>query len=611
MSFHPNDIIRRGRAATVLVCGAMIFLLSAFFKNQVILNERWRLQSEGNRLRQLPIPAPRGAILDRTGKGIIAESAVAYSVSLLTMNEDTLNAALDRLSEIMPITRKERNDAIKWFRRDKNRPAVIFDDASFDKVAVLEEHRLDFPGLVIQPTPKRTYPTGAAVYAFSGYTSEINEQQLNAREAEGYKAGQQIGKTGLEEQYESHLRGQEGGRSVEVDAHGRVVGGQNVFLERKPVPGKPLQTTIDLDLQEFVYRLFGDSLIGGVVALDPKTGGVLAFHSAPTIDPNRWIGGLPQSYMDSLRTDTVVGRRPLVNRALSGTYPPGSTFKLATSVIALENDVVKFSDHMPQSCGGSYYFGNRSWGCWKKEGHGSLDLFGAIAQSCDVYFYQLGQRIQVTRLVAGSMKLGFNQKTGIDLPNEKTPLFPNANPQALQQNPTAALTAYYDARIGPGRWTLASEVLNLSIGQGANSQTILNMARFYMALANGGMTYTPHLSATSKPDSVRLYSLADAQDSSLLKALVGVTTVGTAAASAMKGVATAGKTGTAQSHVFINGIRQDHAWFAGFAPADNPKIVVVAMIELGGHGTRAAAIVQAIFRQYLKVNVLTPSVTGE
>ncbi len=408
MSFHPNDVARRGRQASVLLLVVIGFLLSAFFRTQILRNQQWVLQSEENRLREVPLPASRGIIYDRAGK-IIAENAVGYSVSLLPKSEDSLRATLLRLKSTIELTPGQIEAAVRRYRRDRARPAVIIPDASFDVVSVLEEHRIDFPSLIIQSAPKRYYPDSGAVAAFVGYTGEINETELASPSYQGYKAGQQIGKQGLEKQYESELRGREGSRFVEVDARNSVLR-EVTDRQLDPVGAPPLYTNIDLDLQRFIAKIFADSLQGGVVALVPQTGEVLALYSAPSFDPNHFIGGVSSEYYDSLRTDP---RKPLYNKALQGTYPPGSTWKLATSVIALENNAVTFNDHMQQPCKGYYYFGNRAWKCWDKNGHGSLNLAGAIAKSCDVYFYQLGLKLQVARLVAGGVNLGFAQKSGI------------------------------------------------------------------------------------------------------------------------------------------------------------------------------------------------------
>ncbi|HET9425436.1 MAG TPA: penicillin-binding protein 2 [Gemmatimonadaceae bacterium] len=593
MSFHPNDVVRRGRRASLIVIGVILVLQVAFFRTQVLAHSQWVMQSEENRLRQVPIPAPRGVIYDRRGE-VIAENSVSYNVSMLVKNEGELKATMDRLSELIPMSRKAKEDAVRRYRRDIARPTAIFPDASFDQVAVLEEHRTDFPALIIQAAPKRYYPEGPVVGAFVGYTAEISENELATRVDSGYRPGQQIGKSGLELQYETVLRGREGSRFVEVDARNRIMREQGARPDLRAFPGDSLKTNIDLDLQRFVFRIFGDSLIGGAVAVDPQTGGVLAIHSAPGVDPNRWIGGIPPQFYDSLRADTL--RRPLVNKALQGSYPPGSTWKLATSVIALEDNVVRWDERFPQACNGMYFFGNRGWKCWKPEGHGSLALAGAIAKSCDVYFYQLGLKLQLHRLTAGGVRLGFGKKTGIDLPSERTPSFP------------VKYQEYLDAKWGKGNWLPQPVALNMSIGQGENSQTLLTMAQFYAALSSTDGTY-PELRVAKLGETKRskLINLPPEEMDRLREALVGVVTGGTAAASAIQGVVAGGKTGTAQSGRWVNGEELDHAWYTGIAPAgkgQQPKIVVVVMLEYGGHGTRAAAIANKIIEHYLKVRTL-------
>lgn len=584
MSFHPNDVRRRGIAANVIVAVVLVFLGAGFFRTQVLEHAEYRLQSETNRLREVPLPAPRGVIYDRKGKPI-ADNVVGYSVSVLAQKEDTLRAVLQRLSGTINITPQQIEQAVRRFRRAPARPAVILPDASFDVVSVLEEHRMQFPGLIIQSAPRRFYPDGPVVAPFVGYTGEISESELAKPEFADYKAGQQVGKQGLERAYESQLRGKEGSQFVEVDARGRVVAGQGVARpDLLPVAAPPLYTNIDLDLQRFVAGIFGDSLIGGAVAMDPKTGAVLALYSAPTPDYNRFIGGVPAAYFDSLRNDP---RRPLYNKALQGTYPPGSTWKLATTVVGLQTGVVRMSDRFPIPCTGGMQYGNRYFRCWDKRGHGSLTLSGAIAKSCDVYFYQLGLRLGLERLLAGGARLSFSRATGIDLPQEVRPGWPET-------------TAYFDKQYGKGKWTNAV-TLNLSIGQGENDQTVVNMARFYTALATDGHAVRPHI--VDRPvERTRLFDLTPEQMAGLREALHGVVSArGTAASAALKGVEVAGKTGTGQ-----NSHGKDHGWFVGFAPKNDPKIVVAVLVEFGEHGYVAARIASKMMERFLKASIIQP-----
>ena len=593
MSFHPNDVARRARSATIISLVLMFFLLSAFFRTQVLRNQQWVLQSEENRLREVPISAPRGTIFDRHGK-IIAENVVGYSVSVLAQSEDSLRGALSRLSGTIQLTPTQMEQAVRRYRRAPTRPTVILNDASFDVVSVLEEHRVDFPSLIILSTPKRFYPDGPAVVPFVGYVNEINEQELAQPQYASYKAGQQVGKQGLEKQYETLLHGKEGSRYVEVDARGRIVREQGAAPEKTAQQADSLVTNIDLDLQRYVASLFADSVVGGAVAMDPNTGEVLALYSGPSYDPNKFIGGVSVAYYDSLRTST---KRPLYNKALQGLYPPGSTWKIATAIMGLEDGIITTQSRMPQACNGYYYFGNRAWHCWEKAGHGSLTLKEAIAKSCDVYFYQLGLKLGVSRLVGGGARFGFARKTGIDLPEETKPRFPDR-------------MEYFNERYGARGWTDAVS-LNMAIGQGENAQTILNMARFYSALVNSGSVVKPEI-VRGKPEQQKLWSLTDQQIADIREAMVGVTSAGGTAASAALsgGIELAGKTGTAQTASMDRGGKTcDHAWFVGFAPADKPKILVSVMIECGGHGYNAARLASAIVGKFLGVTPMYLGIT--
>ncbi|MBP9105637.1 MAG: penicillin-binding protein 2, partial [Gemmatimonadaceae bacterium] len=507
-----------------------------------------------------------------------------YAVSILAAGADSLRATLQRLSAIIELAPGDIESAVRRLRRDPNRPTVVLADASFDQVSVLEEHRTEFPSLIIEATPKRRYPDGPAVSAFVGYTAEISESELNSTEYTSYKSGQQIGRSGLEQQYEKELRGTEGSRYVEVDARGRVVRDAGSRPDREATAAPALQTNIDLDLQRFVASYLADSLVGGVVAIEPQSGAVLAIHSSPAYDPNRFIGGIPAPYYRELLNNPG---RPLLNKAIQGRYPPASTFKLATAAMALEEGLVDFDSRMPVPCTGGYTYGSRYFRCWDKKGHGSVTLSQAIAKSCDSFFYQLGLRMTLSKMLAGGVQLKFREKSGIDLPNETTPQWPYA-------------VEYFNKRYGPKGWTNAV-TLNLSIGQGENTQTILNMARFYTALATDGSAARPEVVRRS-PDRTKILNLTPAQLAGLRDAMADVVSGrGTAGSAAIQGVVLAGKTGTAQ-----NETGKDHAWFVGFAPKDDPKIVVAVMLWQGEHGYAAARIASKVVEHYLKRPAIQP-----
>ena len=588
MSLHPNALQRRGRAAGILAALALGVLLSAFFRAQVLEYAEFALQSDDNRLNEVPLPAPRGMILDRNGQ-VIAENIPGYTVSILSQKSDSLRATLQRLSSILPLSDSTIDVIVRRFKAAQARPAVVLSDASFEQVSMLEEERSRFPNLVIQATPKRNYPDGKAVASIVGYTGEINEAELASKTYEGYRPGQQVGKAGLEKQYEALIRGIDGSRFVEVDAKGRVVRQAGARPDRLPEAGPELRTSIDMDLQRYTATLFDSTMQGGAVAMDPNTGAVLAIHSAPAFDPNDFIGGISNAKYSALLKDP---RKPLYNKALQGVYPPASTFKLATAIMALEAGLVGMGDRMEQPCTGSYQFGNRPFRCWEKKGHGSLTLAQAIEKSCDVYFYQLGLKLGLDRLLPAGAVMAFDKATGLDVPQENAPIWPNA-------------VAYFDRKYGKGGWTNAV-VLNLAIGQGENTQTVMNMARFYTAIATDGNAVRPHI-VDRATERTKLFDLSPEQMAGIREALHGVvSTRGTAASAAIKGVEVAGKTGTGQ-----NPHGKDHGWFVGFAPKNDPKIVVAVLVEFGEHGYVAARIATKMMERYLKATVIQPvNVTG-
>jgi penicillin-binding protein 2 len=586
VSVHPNDIARRSRIAKLGLGALILSLMGAFFNAQVVQHDRYKLQSQENRLRALPLPAPRGIIYDRFGN-IIAENLPGYAVSILPVNVDSLRSSLRSLSSVITLAPDQIDAAVRRFRRDPNRPTLIISDASMSVVSVLEEHRINFPRLLIQSVPKRFYPDGPAVASFVGYTGEITDADLNSPAYQGYKPGQLVGKGGIEKEYEKRLRGREGVRYDEVDARGRPVRQATPRLDLNPEPAPPLYTNIDLDLQKYVASVFGDSLVGGAIAMDPRDGGVLALYSAPSYDVNKFTGGIPTDYWKSLLSDE---RRPLVNKVTQGRYPPGSTFKLATAVTGLEDGVVTLDEHMPEPCTGGFQYGNRYFKCWDKKGHGSISLARAIEVSCDVYFYQLGLKIGLSKMIAGGVSLNMREKTGIDLPDEKRALFPYA-------------VDYYNKTYGARGWSNAV-TLNLSIGQGENAQTVVNMAKFYTALATDGKEATPEI-VKQAPVRTRIFRLDQQEMDGLRTALAGVIGEGTAQSARIQGIMLAGKTGTAQTGKRVNGVELNHAWFVGFAPADKPTIVVAVMLEFGGHGGRAAHVASSIISHYLKVAPVT------
>jgi penicillin-binding protein 2 len=572
------DRLRDRSAAAQLVLGIVFLLLVAtFFRAQVLDFKDYRLQSEKNRLRQVPLLAPRGAIFDRHN-AIIAENVPGYTVKLFAPSADSLRAVLGRLGTLAPLDSGEARTILRRFQSAPYQPTLVFTGARFETISRLEEHRYLLPGLVIQTEPRRIYSAGPAVAHLVGYVGEVNEEDLKKSRYPGSRMGSVVGRDGLEQQYDSVLRGIDGVRYTEVDARGRMVREEVSSPSLAPIAGVSIKTTIDLGLQEFVDSLWKAALPGtrgALVAMTPD-GQVLALYSAPSFDPNDFIGGISADLWGTLNTDEA---KPLINRAIRGTYPPASPFKLAIAVMALRKGVVTFDSHMPVPCSGALQFGNRPFRCWRREGHGSLNLTDAIARSCDVYFYQLGLRLGLSYLLEDGNKLGFSERTGIDLGSEVKPFLP-------------ASSAYYDRTYGARGWSNAV-TLNLAIGQGENNQSLMNMIRFYAALAGDGTLQTPYLVERQKAAS-RTLGLKPEQLLGLRAALAKVVESGTAAASGGREIHVAGKTGTAQ-----NPHGKDHGWFIGYAPSEKPEVVVGSIMEFKEHGSSVAPYVVQVIRRYL------------
>lgn len=573
--FHPARLQHRADAARWLITALFAILAIAFFRAQIVEHDRFQLRAQGNRLRAVPLASPRGAILDRNGL-VIAENVPGYSVKLFAVSRDSLRGLLGTFQQIVPLDSSQVTEVLRRYSAAPFQPAVVLGDAPFDVVARLEERRTMLPGLVIQAEPKRQYPDSQAVAHLVGYVGEVTEGDLTNNRFAGAILGTIVGKAGLEQQYDSVLRGVPGNRFIEVDHRGRMVREEGAAPTLRPVAGAPIQTTIDLPLQRFVDSIWPAGVRGAVVAMTPK-GEILALYSAPTFDPNDFIGGISAATWRELNNDPA---KPLLNRAIQARYPPASPFKLAMSVMGLKRGVVGINSHMPIPCRGGMQFGNRYFRCWKREGHGSLDLLGAIAQSCDVYFYQLGLRLQLPTILEEGVRLGFREKTGIDLSPEISPIYP-------------ASRAYFDDRYGPRGWTAGATTLNFAIGQGENTQTVVGMTRFYQGLANGGVEVTPFLVRPSRTDQ-REFGLTEAQALDIRRALIAVVQGGTGARSRQAEFILAGKTGTAQ-----NAHGKDHGWFLGFAPADKPEIVIGMVMEFAEHGSLVGPYVSQMARFFL------------
>ena len=563
-----------------IVCVILGGLALAFFQTQVVRNPAYAMESDRNRLRPLTVPAPRGDIVDRAGRSL-AESVPGYALSLLPAPEDSMRSTLLRLAQHLGMSEADVEGILERHRRHPERRVVISTDLRFEQVSALEERRVEFKELLVEMLPKRHYPAGAAAAHVIGYIGEISERELDAPAFEGYRGGTLVGKAGVERQYESRLGGEDGVRYVEVDALGRLVGSYPSGAALPPEPGTPIRLNIDRGLQEWIARVVPASRRGAVVALEPGTGAVLAMYSSPSFDPNELVSPVSHARWRELREDTARG---LLDRSISGIYPPASTWKLATSAIALELDILDPDEPLPLACRGGMQYGSRYFRCWDRAGHGALTLAEAIAVSCDVYFYQVGLQVGLDRLIDEALRLGFGRPTGVDLPGERAGNFPSG-------------PDWYRRRFGAP--PTEAEVMNLAIGQGPNDQTPLKMAQFFAALATDGTAPAPRVWAEG-PALAPALDLRVSQPS--LKALrEGLRLVtapgGTAHGSSLEHWSWIGKTGTAE-----NPHGPDHGWFVGIAgPRDGgSEIVVAAIIEAGEHGSDVAQVAAKVADYYLR-----------
>jgi len=591
LSFSLEGRYRLLMAVLVL----MLFLLGLrLLIMQTLEYEKYHLMSEENRIRIVPEVALRGVIYDRWGK-VIVENRPSYTLSAIPMEIRNLEGTAQQLSSLLSFPAEEIGQKISSQRSQRYHPVRIVRSVDFETVCQIEENADKYPGIIFQIEPTRKYPPRGIVSHVIGYTSEVSEKELEVLQSQGIGRGDDIGREGLEKFWDKYLRGRDGLTYLEITAEGKILGGMEDRQDVPPVPGHDVVIGLDYDLQQFAVSLFSDSLSGACVALDPRNGEILVFVSLPTFDANLFTEILRPEDWRGLISDP---RRPLLNRVIKGEYPPGSTYKLVMAGAALEEGLITPETRF-SACHGGYRFGNRVFHCWYAPGHGSLGVVDAIIQSCDIYFYQLGQKIGLAKFADYSRKCGFGAATGVDIPGEMRGFLPDAGG--------------YVQRYGKGKWPV-STIINMTIGQGEILVTPLQLANFYAALGNGGILYKPHLlkKAFRQSDTIEIKPEIIGQlpfsphTLAILKAgCVGVLygDRGTARGSKIRGIEFGGKTGTAQ-----NPHGNEHAWFVAFAPAENPIIAVVVLVEQAGHGSEAAApIASKIIRHYLEKNgILAP-----
>jgi len=594
--YNPEDIRRQFSFLVFAVLFAFMILIIRLWYLQIIRGDDLKHLSENNRIRLVRIPAPRGRIQDSQGK-ILVDNRPAFDVSIIPEEVTDWQELSRNLGKILAISPEDIERVLSDARgQPKFLPFKVKRDISWEELASIEENKFYLPGIVVEVEAKRSYLHGTLAAHLLGTIGEITPQQLRDKKFAGYRAGNIIGRSGIEIQFEKHFKGKDGGRQVEVTAAGREI---KVLNEVGSVPGHAIQLTIDLDLQIGVEAAFGQKA-GAVVVMDPRNGKILAMLSRPSFDPNIFAGNITSRQWKEIVMHPL---HPLENRAIRGQYPPGSIFKIVTALAGLSEGEIGIRDEF--YCPGYYRFGKRNYRCWKRGGHGSISIHRAIVESCDVFFYNLGHRLGIDRLSRYARMLGLGRLTGIELPGESRGLIPDA-----EWKKKALGEPWY-----PG------ETISASIGQGYILVTPIQMAVLTSASANGGHLYRPIIVERvldTKNKSVltavtEIKGTTDLQPKNLeiiRRALRGVVHEprGTGSRSRLPDIEIGGKTGTAQVTKLRNRVSRgqkestpyqfrDHAWFVCFAPWKNPEVVVVVLVEHGGHGGSVAA---PIAKQILK-----------
>lgn len=587
----------------------MLFLCTmAFFgiltgklvEMQVVHGAKYAELADGNRIRLQTILAPRGRIYDRNGI-MLAGTRPAFSVSVLDMGRPPDPAVLERLGRVLGMSAREIQDKIRSSRLPRYEPIVIKKDISPETHALLEEMKPDLPGVLIEVEPARFYPGGSLAAHILGYLREIDEETLAIRAKQGYRMGDMVGKTGIEALLDVELHGKHGGRQVEVDAFGRRA---RVLGKIDPLPGKDVTLTIDARLQEACEKILRqqleqlqsdpvqpmkDAKAGAVVAMDPTNGDILAMASEPSFDPNWFAGEMPLSTWQALVRDPF---KPLTNRAISGEYAPGSAFKMVTAIAALEEGKTSPRETVVDT---GVYWRVAPKKCWAPGGHGRVDLIRALAVSCNVYFYEMGLRVGIDALAQWAREFGLGLPTGLELvPKESEGLVPDRRWKK---------EAHSAGILRDGTWYEA-ETMDAAIGQGFHRYTPLQMAVYVSALANGGTRYVPRLiksvaageaglgsglTGAGAPRVAGRVEVSPATLKAVREGMLGVNREGGTAAGAFQGfpIPVAGKTGTVELAPQLG--RDEHGWYVGYAPADDPRIALAVIVEHGGGGSRAAA----------------------
>jgi len=571
--------------ASYIIVGMIGVLLIGFWKLQVIDADKYSSLAERNRVRYIPVIAPRGRMLDRDGR-VLVDNRPAFSVLLLRDDPALVEKHLPGIADGLGIRLDDLRDQLANTKNlPKFQPIIIKPDASPADIAFIESHRSDIPVLEMISVSRRRYLPGGFLAHAAGYVGEVSEQQIEASNGK-LRPGDFAGKTGLERQYNDLLQGTDGMRRVVVNSIGKEV---ERLSTQEAIPGKQIQLTIDYDLQQIAEQSLGPRP-GAAVALDPRTGEVLAMVSHPALDPNDFAVRISADDWKNLNEDPQL---PLLNRAIQAQLAPGSVFKIITATAMLEDK--NPPENFTAFCPGYATFYGRQFKCWVygKSSHGVVGLHKAILESCDIFFYNVGMRLGIDRLSYYGTKLGLGHKTGIDLPSEEPGLMPSAE---------------WAERVFHRKW-YAGETISVSTGQGAVTTTPLQLARTIGGIAMGGVFKQPHLLKDAPNVGEQRFSLSEPTVEKITDAMYGVVNEegGTARNVRLPGIEVSGKSGTAQVIGYATREKfgkqkkfEDNAWFVGYAPRRNPEIVVAVLVqESGKHGGEAAGpVVKDIIKVY-------------
>ncbi len=582
-----------------LVTAAFVVLFLRLFYLQVLEGEEFRRLSENNCVRLLTIQPQRGFVFDRNG-ALLVDNRPSFNLSIIPKDAKPVESVIDILSRYLNVPAEELMAKVRNIKGTSSfRPVLLKQDIGRDALALIEAHKYELPGISVDVQPRRYYLHRQSAAHLIGYLSEINSSELKGGKYPEYKPGDFVGKFGIEREFEKYIKGKRGGRQVEVNAAGQVV---RVLENINSEPGNNIYLTIDQRLQSKAEELLKDKA-GAVVAMEPSSGQILAMASSPAFDPNEFVCGLTHDEWKDLISQPA---RPMGNKAVKGEYPPASTYKIVTAIAALEEKVIDVNTSF--YCPGYIKHGNREFRCWKKGGHGSVNVVRALAESCDVFFYNVGQRLDIDKLAWYAKSCGLGAPTGIGLEQESEGLIPSA--------------IWKKKRFG-SPWS-SGETLSAVIGQGYNLVTPVQMLVLTSAIANGGKRVKPYVMKrietpggqnilNGETEIVGNLPVSQSTLNIVKKGLWEVvnTDYGTARiARPGGGIEISGKTGTAQ----IIGRRgnetsyerklpdhfKPHAWFVSYAPSSDPKIAISVIIEHGEHGSSAAGpIARELVKCYL------------